>query len=126
MVDSKEKKIENGIVPYTTRGNEITFQSKADFIRAFDEFKSQRVAELLLSSGIQGNRAGLNARVEIMLEFLHNGKSKSDFVRICALRGYSQEKREELWNDFEQVWIPEFKRTLLEAKKEEDNGEFKI
>ena len=126
MVDSKEKKIENGIVPYTTRGNEITFQNKADFIRAFDEFKATKIQTILLESGIQGNRAGLNARVEIMLEFLHTGSSKGDFVRLCALRGYSQEKREEIWNDFEQVWIPEFKKSLMQTEKKEETEEFTI
>ena len=126
MADSKEKKVIDGIVPYIVKGREITFQNKADFIRAFEEFKSTRIQEILLSSGIQGNRAGLNARVELMLEFLHTGKSKADFVRLCALRGYSQEKREEIWNDFEQVWIPEFKKSLIETTKKEETEEFTI
>jgi len=73
MVDSKEKKIENGIVPYTIRGTEITFQSKADFIRAFDEFKSQRIAELLLNTSLNLNSSSVyrNSKtlISIHLEF---------------------------------------------------------
>ena len=130
--DEMEKRIEKEktttaiVVPYVQKGSKITFTNKQAFLEAFDEFKAQRLQEILLSSGIQGNRAGLNARVELMTEFLHSGKTKADFVRLCALRGYSQEKREELWNDFEQVWIPEFKKSLMQTEKKEETEEFTI
>ena len=113
-------------MPYEMKNGKITFKNKQEFLEAFDEFKATKMRDILLSSGIQGNRAGLNARIEVMTEFLHTGKSKADFIAICALRGYSQERREEIWNDLEQVWIPEFKKSLVRTVEQNKDESFTI
>jgi len=118
--------LKNGISKYEIKGGKIAFKNKQEFLEAFDEFKANRLGEILLTSGIQGNRAGLNARIEVITQFFHEGNNKADFIRMCALRGYSQERREEIWNDLEQVWIPEFKKSLIQVETKKDNEEFVI
>ncbi len=104
-------------VEVEVKGSRITFKNKEELIEAWEEFRATNIQNLILSSGIQGNRAGLSERIEVYTEFLHNGKDKNDFYSACALKGYSADKRAELWNDFNTVWLSEFKKSLMPKTK---------
>lgn len=119
-MSSEENK--NSITSYIQNGNLLIFRNRKELAEKYHQYMTETVATRIQSIGVVGNRQGLRERLEVFEEMVQTCPSglsqdgiRAYFNNLCRRRGYSMEKRQELWEDY-LAELQDFKNSLLVKK----------
>lgn len=94
------------------RGNgKLSLEGK-DAVDIWQDFQADFWQNQMTTIGLSGNRNALRAKFALYKNFLsQQNRTQAYFYRMARMQGYSGSNTDtiqELWNDFIEIWQPEF------------------
>ena len=112
--DSKPIENKYSLAVKVQENGKLAIKAK-DAVEIWKDFQGDFWATRISTIGLVGNRQALNMKFSLYQSFLgQEERTQAKFVRLAKISGYRNETIEELWQDFINIYQPEFIAWLKE------------